>query len=48
MIDGTVRETIRPSYKIQRRFYNIYYKKHLIKFQGIYTLDSLIILITRP
>ena len=48
MIDGIVREAVRPGYGIQRRFYNIHYKKHSIKFQGIYTPDGLIISITGP
>jgi hypothetical protein len=48
MIDGTVREAVRPGYEIQRRFYNIYYKKYSIKFQGIYAPNRLIISITGP
>jgi hypothetical protein len=48
MIDGTVREAARPGYGIQRRFYNVHYKKYSIKFQGICALDGLIILITGP
>jgi hypothetical protein len=48
MIDGTVHEAARPGYGIQRRFYNIIYKKYSIKFQGICAPDGLIISITGP
>jgi hypothetical protein len=48
MINRTVHEAARPGYRVQRRFYNVIYKKHSIKFQGIYAPDGLIILITRP
>jgi hypothetical protein len=48
MINGTVREAARPRHGIQRRFYNVIYKKHSIKFQGIYALNGLIISITGP
>jgi hypothetical protein len=48
MIDGTVREAARPGYGIQRRFYNVMYKKHSIKFQSICAPNGLIISITGP